>query len=169
VTFTNDLSNGSITLGTSTLALGSATISTASLTPGSHTISATYGGGSGWNGNTASVVVTVQAPATLYYVSMGDSPATGVGAPPGQGYVDDVLAYEQHRLPGLVAARFGCGGATTTTVLKGGGGCSYPEGSQLAAVEPFLQANPGQVAFITINVGANDVAGCFSASGVDPT
>jgi hypothetical protein len=143
VTFADDLSTGPIALGTSTLALESATISTASLTPGSQTISATYSGGSGWSGSIASVVVTVRAPATQYYESMGHSLATGVGAPSGLGYVDDVLTFEQHRIPGLVAARFGCGGATTATVLKGGGGCSYPEGSQLAAVRPFLQASPG--------------------------
>jgi len=167
VTFADEVSAGSITLGTSPLVNGSATLSTASLTPGTHHITATYGGGSGWAWSIATVAVAVQAPATQYDVSMGDSLATGVGAPAGQGYVDDLLTHEQSRLPGLVAARFGCGGATTTTVLKGGGGCTYPEGSQLAAAEAFLRANPGRVAFVTINIGANDITGCFSGGAIN--
>ena len=40
--------------------------------------------------------------------------------------------------------------------------CHYAAGSQLDAAVAFLQAHPGQVAFITIDIGANDlVARCL--------
>ena len=46
-----------------------------------------------------------------------------------------------------------------------GGDCRYPAGSQLAAAVEFLDDHPGQVAFVTIDIGANDVFAC----GGDPT
>jgi lysophospholipase L1-like esterase len=49
-----------------------------------------------------------------------------------------------------------------------GGGCTYSGAtSQLAAAESFLATHAGQVAFITIDIGANDITSCFSASGVN--
>lgn len=107
-------------------------------------------------------------PVTRYYVSMGDSLSTGTGVPAGQGYVDHIFTHESARLPGLVAQRFGCPGATTTSMINGGG-CSYAQGSQLAAAEAFLTAHPGEVAFVTIDIGANDVTPCFSPTGVNDT
>ena len=35
--------------------------------------------------------------------------------------------------------------------------CHYAAGSQLDAAVAFLEAHPGQVAFITIDIGANDL------------
>jgi lysophospholipase L1-like esterase len=107
-------------------------------------------------------------PPTRYYVSMGDSLSTGTGVSAGQGYVDRVFVHESMRLPGLVAQRFGCAGATTTSMVNGGG-CSYAQGSQLAAAEAFLSTHQGQIAFVTIDIGANDVTPCFSATGVNQT
>jgi hypothetical protein len=48
-----------------------------------------------------------------------------------------------------------------------GPGCSYTTGTQLGDAEAFLEAHPGQVAFVSIDIGANDVDECVSASGVD--
>src|SRR5262249_41207438 len=48
-----------------------------------------------------------------------------------------------------------------------GGLCYYNRGSQLAAAESFLALHPGQVAFITIEIGADDILPCFSVAGVD--
>jgi lysophospholipase L1-like esterase len=107
-------------------------------------------------------------PPARYYVSLGDSLSTGTGVPAGQGYVDNIFAHESARLSGLVAQRFGCAGATTTSMINGGG-CSYPQGSQLSAAEVFLAAHPGQIAFVTIDIGANDITPCFSAAGVNQT
>lgn len=107
-------------------------------------------------------------PVTRYYVSMGDSLSTGTGVSAGQGYVDRIFAHESARLSGLVAQRFGCAGATTTSMINGGG-CTYAQGSQLAAAEAFIAAHPGQIAFLTIDIGANDVTPCFSSTGVNQT
>jgi len=107
-------------------------------------------------------------PLTRYYVSMGDSLSTGTGVSAGQGYVDDVFTHESTRLSGLVAQRFGCPGATTTSMINGGG-CSYADGSQLATAEAFLAAHSSSVAFVTIDIGANDVTPCFTATGVNDT
>ena len=47
--------------------------------------------------------------------------------------------------------------------------CQYPEGSQLDAAVAFLQAHPGQVAFITVEVGANDFIGGASGTRTGST
>jgi lysophospholipase L1-like esterase len=50
-----------------------------------------------------------------------------------------------------------------------GGGCPYATGTQLGDAEAFLAAHAGHVAFVTIDIGANDVDSCVSATGVDMT
>ncbi len=52
----------------------------------------------------------------------------------------------------------GCPGEITTTFVHGGK-CPYAEGSQLAAAEAFLSAHQGQVAFVTIDIGGDDITG----------
>jgi len=106
--------------------------------------------------------------ATTYYLALGDSLAAGVGAPAGEGYVDDVYQHELSRDPGLVLENLGCPGETTTTMIQGGI-CSYPQGSQLAAAESFLEAHRGQVALVTIDIGANNVDGCVPNGVVNLT
>jgi lysophospholipase L1-like esterase len=104
-----------------------------------------------------------RAAATEYYVALGDSLAAGVGADPGKGYVDDVYAKEKKKLHGLVLENLSCSGATTTSMIDGPG-CSYTTGSQLGDAEAFLEAHAGQVAFVSIDIGANDVVGCTDTS-----
>ena len=120
---------------------------------------------------TGNPVSAAAAPSgSQYYVAMGDSLAAGVGASqPSSGYVDLVYQHERARFPGLQMVNFSCAGATTTTVLHGGGSCTYATGSQLGDAEQFLQAHPGKIAFLTIDIGANNVDGCFSLSGIDST
>lgn len=102
-----------------------------------------------------------RAPAPVYYVAMGGSLSTGTGATPGHGYVDDIMRAETPNYPGLTLEDLGCPGATTTTLRDGGGGCSYPgASSQLDAAEKFITAHPGQIAFVTIDVGGNDIDPC---------
>ncbi len=102
-----------------------------------------------------------------YYVSLGDSLAQGfqpIGgpssreSPPGynQGYADQLFKLTRDRYEQLREVKLGCGGETTTT-LRFGGLCAYEQGSQLAAAVAFLHENAGQIAFVTIDVGANDV------------
>ena len=102
--------------------------------------------------------------AVKYYVALGDSLAAGVGSPDGKGYVADVYSREKKMrgLHGLVLENLGCSGATTGSMINGGG-CSYVSGSQLGDAEAFLTAHPGQVAFVTVDIGANDVDGCVDA------
>jgi lysophospholipase L1-like esterase len=109
-----------------------------------------------------------------YYVSVGDSLAAGV-QPIGdaadkyrtdEGYAEQLLAIAQHRSPRLSLVKLGCPGETTTTLIEGGI-CSYRHGSQLDEAVSFLRAHRGHVAFVTIDIGANDFpcqeARCFPA------
>lgn len=160
VTFTT----GTKTLGRATLSNGVAALKTSSLTPGSRTVVAQFTGSTGWDDSRASVTVNVTP--RRYHLALGDSLAAGVGAPAGKGYVPTITAGEASRIPGLTLKNISCSGATTTSMLSGGG-CTYVNGTQIAAAEAFLRAHPGAISFITIDIGANDVSGCvFSA---DPT
>jgi len=98
-----------------------------------------------------------------YYLALGDSLSTGVDAPAGEGYVADVFAHYQATIPGLQLVDYGCPGETTTSFISGPS-CADPDGSQLQAAEAFLKAHPGQVAFVTIDIGGNDVVHCASTS-----
>jgi len=89
--------------------------------------------------------------------------STGFGAPSGQGYVDDLANHYRTTLPGLQVMDLGCNGETTTSFIHGGK-CPYTQGSQLAAAEAFLAAHQGQVAFVTIDIGGNDIVGCESTA-----
>lgn len=100
---------------------------------------------------------------TRYYLALGDSLATGFGAPSGQGYVDDLAAHYAATIPGLQVVDLGCAGETTTTFLSGGH-CPYEQGSQLAAAEAFLTSHEGQVAFVTIDIGGDDITGCATTT-----
>ena len=106
------------------------------------------------------------------YLALGDSLAAGyqpgVGDDRTGGYVGGVLAGLQAQRPDdeVTLVNLGCSGETTTTLLQGGR-CAYPEGSQLKAALAAL-ASPGPpVDVITVDVGANDLTGCASPSGVD--
>jgi lysophospholipase L1-like esterase len=153
VTFTD----GTRTLGTAAASSGVATLKTSSLAPGSRTVVASFKGGSGWGNSTSST--TIEVTRRRYHVALGDSLAAGVGAPAGKGYVPRLTLAESYRTPGLTLKNVSCSGATTTSMLDGGG-CSYAEGNQTAAAEAFLLAHAGAVSFITIDIGANDVTPC---------
>jgi acetyl esterase/lipase/lysophospholipase L1-like esterase len=109
------------------------------------------------------------APAPHYYLALGDWFATGIGASTSANdYVNLVAAHEAARYPNLQVENLGCGGATTASMADGPG-CSYATGTQLGDAVAFLKAHPRQVAFVTIDIGADDVAGCQTASGLDTT
>lgn len=109
-----------------------------------------------------------------YYVSLGDSYASGYQPTSKTGGTRHGFAYQ---LPGLAAKRgyklklvnFGCGGATSSSILneklaanakcKGPGAPKYT-GTQIAAAEKFLKANKGKVALITVSIGGNDITKC---------
>jgi lysophospholipase L1-like esterase len=106
-----------------------------------------------------------------YYVAVGDSLARGVQPLPNgtlvetnQGYVDDLYGALRFRRPFLRLAKLGCSGETTTTMLSGGGPCSYPAGNQLLQAVAFIQTH--KVALITISIGGDNIQHCISLAGV---
>jgi lysophospholipase L1-like esterase len=70
-------------------------------------------------------------------------------------------------------ANFGCGGATTTSVLHstgcrshmlGQGAPAYSHQTQAAAAQDFLSAHRGRVGLVTVVIGLNDVSPCFATT-----
>ncbi len=124
------------------------------------------------------------AGAARYYLSLGDSlaqgmqpDAAGITVNTDQGYADQLYASEKSKIAGLKLVKLGCGGETTTSFLTGHGnsadsvllGCNPAGGSQMVAAERFLHAHHrrGEVAFVTLDIGANDVDGCAPAGSLD--
>jgi lysophospholipase L1-like esterase len=104
-----------------------------------------------------------------YYLSVGDSLAAGYLAGRGDtdlGYADQLYGRLRREDPSLRLVKLGCDGETTTSMLDGGR-CSYQAGSQLRQAVRFLQTHAGQVRYLTLDIGANDLAGCYSRAGVD--
>jgi lysophospholipase L1-like esterase len=105
-----------------------------------------------------------------FYLALGTSLAVGFQPNHGEtakGYVDVLRERMQAQIPGLSLRNLGCPGETSHSMIAGTHPrCRYPEGSQLDAAVAFLEAHPGQVAFITVEVGANDFIGaCLKETG----
>jgi lysophospholipase L1-like esterase len=110
--------------------------------------------------------------ATSYYLSLGDSLAqgvqpdtAGVSVETDQGYADQIYAALLLGEPCLQLVKLGCPGETTRTMISGGT-CSYAQESQLAAAVSFLQAHPGQVSLVTIDIGADDLSACMAPASL---
>jgi len=75
-----------------------------------------------WAQAEAATTSATGTPGPTYQLSLGDSLAAGVGAStPANDYVNLVEAHEQASMPGLQVENLSCGGATTDTMLNGGG------------------------------------------------
>ncbi len=99
---------------------------------------------------------------STWYLALGTS--ISVGYQPGRGetpngYVDVLWrSLRKEQIPELALQNVGCSGETSRSMITGKNSlCNYPAGSQLDEAVAFLTAHPGQVAFITIDVGANDL------------
>jgi lysophospholipase L1-like esterase len=102
-----------------------------------------------------------------YYVSLGDS--YSVGYQPGRGATAGYTAVVA-KSTGLKLVNFGCGGATTTSLVSSigcpdnlphtAGAVLYPTTTQEAAAEAFLTAHRGHIGLITVSIGGNDVTAC---------
>ena len=124
------------------------------------------------------------APKKQYYVSLGDSyasgwqpSATGVGRNTRNGFAYQVPAVAAPRGYRLQLVNFGCGGATTVSLMNtkgcaplalGPGGRAYPNSTQLAAAERFLRAHRKQTALVTVSISGNDVTKCARAPAPIP-
>lgn len=101
-----------------------------------------------------------------YYLALGDSLAAGYQPDPAIGRDEGYVA-RVHRALGerIRLVNLGCDGATTGSLLSGGG-CRYDgAASQLAAAERFLRRHP--VRLITVDIGGNDVNRCVRGSAID--
>ncbi len=102
-----------------------------------------------------------------YYVSLGDS--YSVGYQPGLGATPGYTAVVANAAR-LKLVNFGCGGATTTSLVSSigcpdvlphtAGAVLYPTMTQEAAAEAFLTAHRGHIGLITVSIGGNDVTAC---------
>ncbi len=108
-----------------------------------------------------------------YYVSLGDSYASGyqpgVKAPNRNGFAYQVPKAAAKRGYKLKLMNFGCGGATSKSILeeklKKGAKCLGPDapkfsGTQIAAAEKFIKANMKNVELVTVSIGGNDITKC---------
>jgi lysophospholipase L1-like esterase len=122
---------------------------------------------------TSAAAGTISAGPTPYYLALGDSlsqgvqpNSTGASFETNQGYVNDLYSLYRHEVPGLQLAQLGCPGETTGTMIDGGV-CSYALGSQLAQAAAFLETH--HFVLVTIDIGANNVDGCLTTSGINVT
>jgi lysophospholipase L1-like esterase len=110
-----------------------------------------------------------------YYVSVGDS--YSVGYQPGIGATTGYAGYVTKKTH-LTLANFGCGGATTTSIIDTvgcpdvlphtAGGHLYPTMTQAAAADAFLSAHRGHIGLITVSIGGNDVTACAAQANPIP-
>jgi lysophospholipase L1-like esterase len=99
---------------------------------------------------------------SVSYLALGDSVAFGFQpfAEKTRGYVGRLWRSIQQEIPGLRHRNLSCPGETSRSMITGKrSACHYAAGSQLDAAVSFLEARPGDVAFITIDVGGNDFLG----------
>ncbi len=111
-----------------------------------------------------------------FYLSLGDSYSVGyqpvLGATPG--YTAVVAKKTKYQLE-----NFGCGGATTASILSAVGclesgfgpvaatdAVPYPTTTQAQAALSFIAAHRGQVGLITVSIGGNDVTACAGAGSL---
>ncbi len=110
---------------------------------------------------------------TPYYLSLGDSYSIGYQPnAPGTGGTPGYTAYVAGKLK-MNLENFGCGGATTTSILSSIGcgdpaatnAVAYPTTTQEQAAISFIEtpANAGLVKLITVSIGGNDITSCVSA------
>jgi lysophospholipase L1-like esterase len=110
-----------------------------------------------------------------YFISLGDSYAVGyqsdVGHTTLNGPANQLVKLATKRGYRFKLVNFGCGGATTTSMLtqlscpKAGrmpGAAGYPGENQVQAAVAFIKRHPGKVGLVTISIGGNDVDVCLA-------
>src|SRR3954451_25173360 len=111
-----------------------------------------------------------------YYVSLGTSLAAGVqadkktGAPivTDDAYTDQIYQRVKGQIPNLQHVKLGCPFETSHSMVDGVGSvCYVNKPSQLETAEAFMKAHKGEIAFITIDIGANDLLPCLTVQNID--
>ena len=112
-----------------------------------------------------------------YYLSLGDSYSVGYQPVP-SGATSGYTAIVAKKLK-MTLENYGCGGATTESILSFTGVCGAPNTygppaatdrgtipsgeSQVTAADNFITAHPGQIGLVTVSIGGNDVTSCATA------
>jgi lysophospholipase L1-like esterase len=113
--------------------------------------------------------------APTYYVSVGDS--YSVGYQPVLGATSGYTGYVTRKTR-LTLVNFGCGGATTTSIIDAigcpdnlphtAGAMLYPQTTQAAAADAFITAHRGHIGLVTVSIGGNDVTACAAEANPIP-
>jgi lysophospholipase L1-like esterase len=115
-----------------------------------------------------------------YYVSVGDSYAAGyqpvASALRGKdtaGFAYQVIRLVRTRGYHFKLVNFGCGGATTSSIIEQVG-CSisnpgpdtddFPNLTQANAVDQFITRHAGHIGLITVSISGNDILACTNAT-----
>ena len=92
---------------------------------------------------------------------------TGIGDVTDDGYTDQIYQRVRGQIKNLEHIKLGCPGETSVSltgldVVNNPSPCAtaYQTGVQLGDAVAFLAAHEGEIAFITINIGANDISQC---------
>ena len=120
---------------------------------------------------------------TKYYVSLGDSYSVGYQPMPTSGATSGYTGYVAKKLK-MNLENFGCGGATTSSILTFTGVCGAPNSygppaatdagtipagdTQIQAADAFITAHRGKIGLITVSIGGNDVTPCANATLTNP-
>ncbi|MFZ0384563.1 MAG: SGNH/GDSL hydrolase family protein [Solirubrobacteraceae bacterium] len=110
-----------------------------------------------------------------YFISLGDSYSVGyqsnVGRTTLNGPASQLVKLAARRGYRFKLVSFGCGGATTTSMLtqlgcptasRLPGAAGFPGKTQVQAAVAFIKRHPGKVGLVTISIGGNDVDGCLA-------
>jgi lysophospholipase L1-like esterase len=119
-----------------------------------------------------------------WYVSLGDSDAAGwqatgphAGHTTRNGFAYQLTDEASDKGYHFTLRNFGCGGATTTSILDsigcpaaalGPGAAPYPAATQADAAVEFLKQHKGQIGLITVSIGGNDVTKCAAEANPVP-
>ena len=110
------------------------------------------------SGATSTVSNVTLNPVPTYYVALGDSISAGdYASSPLTSFVGLVYQHEMTRDPGLQLVNFACGSQAALDMISGSSLCDYNVSSQLDHATSFLSAHRGQVRFVTLDIGINDV------------
>lgn len=112
-----------------------------------------------------------------YYLSLGDSYAVGyqdsLGHTTLHGPANQLVKLARKRGYRFTLINFGCGGATTSSMLtqrdclvqdRMPDAAGYAGETQVQAAVAFIRRHPGKVGLVTISIGGNDVDVCLASA-----